>query len=99
MEAIRDVWSRLSAGKAFLVAVSLVAIYQAYCKVRTRWLLRQRIRGKVVLITGASSGLGEGMEALVGVMWQSCGCIYVCVFIKLAVAKLQPVTDCPVPYQ
>lgn len=42
-----------------LLLITLTVIYKAYRK----WRLRKAIykfRGKVVLITGASSGLGEG---------------------------------------
>lgn len=46
-------------GRVLLVIGIAVCAYQAY----RRWRLRRalsRLAGKVVLITGASSGLGEG---------------------------------------
>jgi len=49
-----------NAGK-FLALVTIVAcIYQAWRKWYVKKVVLKRLRGKVVLITGASSGLGEG---------------------------------------
>lgn len=45
--------------KVSLLLLSLAALYKAYKK----WKLKRSLvslRGKVILITGASSGLGEG---------------------------------------
>lgn len=45
--------------KLLFVVTALAAVYKAY----RRWKINRAIRGlsgKVVLITGASSGLGEG---------------------------------------
>lgn len=61
LDAIHSVWSKRSVGKALLVVGLAVAVYQVYSKWQARRLLRQKIREKVVLITGASSGLGEGI--------------------------------------
>lgn len=58
---IRNSWAGRSVGRALLVLGLAVCVYQAY----RRWRMRrnlQRLAGKVVLITGASSGLGEGEE-------------------------------------
>ena len=45
----------------FLALVTVVAcIYQAWRKWYLKKIVLRRLRGKVVLITGASSGLGEG---------------------------------------
>jgi hypothetical protein len=47
-------------GKALLILGLGACIYQLWAKWRTRRLISTRFQGKVVLITGASSGLGEG---------------------------------------
>jgi NADPH:quinone reductase-like Zn-dependent oxidoreductase len=46
-------------GKTLLMVGVALAAYQAYKRWRRRRAL-SRLSGKVVLITGASSGLGEG---------------------------------------
>ena len=53
-------WAERSLGKALLVVGLAVAAYQVYRRWRQRRAL-SRLCGKVVLITGASSGLGEGV--------------------------------------
>ena len=56
---VRHSWAGRSLGKALLVVGLAVAAYQVYRRWRQRRAL-SRLSGKVVLITGASSGLGEG---------------------------------------
>ncbi len=46
-------------GQLLLLLAALAGAYRAYKKWRTYRAVR-RVAGKVVLITGASSGLGEG---------------------------------------
>lgn len=48
------------AGKALLLLGLIACIYQFWRKWRIKCLVSTKFRGKVVLITGASSGLGEG---------------------------------------
>ena len=57
---IRHSWAGRNVGRALLLVGLAVCVYQAYKKWRMRRAM-QRLAGKVVLITGASSGLGEGM--------------------------------------
>ena len=52
-------WAGRSLGKALLLVGLAVATYQLYRRWRERRALN-RLAGKVVLVTGASSGLGEG---------------------------------------
>lgn len=56
----RHGWAGRSVGKAVLVIGLAVAAYQVYKRWKQRRALN-RLCGKVVLITGASSGLGEGI--------------------------------------
>ena len=56
---VRQSWPGRGLGKALLVLGLAVVAYQAYKRWKQRRAL-SRLRGKVVLITGASSGLGEG---------------------------------------
>ena len=56
---VRHSWAGRSLGKALLVVGLAVAAYQVYKRWKQRRAL-SRLSGKVVLITGASSGLGEG---------------------------------------
>ena len=51
---------RSGVGKALLLIGLATCVYQVWRRWRTRQLLAKKFRGKVVLITGASSGLGEG---------------------------------------
>ena len=53
MQGIRTI------GQLLVVLVAVAAFYRAYKRWRTIRAIR-RIASKVVLITGASSGLGEG---------------------------------------
>lgn len=62
---IRHSWAGKSVGKALLLVGLAVCVWQAYRRWRERRALR-RLAGKVVLITGASSGLGEGVYGEVG---------------------------------
>ena len=62
--AVRQIWGGRSLGKTLLLLGMAVVAYQAYRRWRRRRAL-SRFRGKVVLITGASSGLGEGEGSLV----------------------------------
>ncbi len=57
---IVEVWSGRNVGKFLLLVTLAVCFYQAWKKWRLRRVIHRRVRGKVVLITGASSGLGEG---------------------------------------
>lgn len=57
---VRHGWAGRSVGKALLLIGLAVATYQVYKKWWQRRAL-SRLAGKVVLITGASSGLGEGI--------------------------------------
>ena len=54
---------RWTVGRVLLVVGLGVCVYQAYRQWRVRRSLA-RLRGRVVLITGASSGLGEGEGSL-----------------------------------
>ena len=58
--AVRHSWAGRSVGKALLVIGLAVAAYQVYKRWRQR-RAQNRLAGKVVLITGASSGFGEGV--------------------------------------
>jgi len=60
---IRHSWAGKSVGKALLLVGLAVCVWQAYRRWRERRALR-RLAGKVVLITGASSGLGEALARL-----------------------------------
>ncbi len=51
---------RSGVGKVLLLVGLATCVYQVWRRWRTRQLVSKRFRGKVVLITGASSGLGEG---------------------------------------
>ena len=46
-------------GQLLVIFVTVAAFYRAYRRWKTYRAIR-RVAGKVVLITGASSGLGEG---------------------------------------
>lgn len=48
------------AGQAFVLLLAVAAIYRAYKRWKAYKAMRKMV-GKVVLITGASSGLGEGL--------------------------------------
>lgn len=61
--ALRQIWTGRGLGKTLLMVGVMVAAYQAYKRWRRRRAL-SRLSGKVVLITGASSGLGEGGKAI-----------------------------------
>ena len=52
--------SSRNVGKVLLIVTAAVCIYQAWRRWYAKRIVVKRIRGKVVLITGASSGLGEG---------------------------------------
>ena len=52
-------WARHSVGRILLLVGVAAGVYQLYRQWRLRRALRQ-LAGQVVLITGASSGLGEG---------------------------------------
>jgi hypothetical protein len=47
-------------GRAFVVITLIVCVYQIWIRWREKRAIERNVRGKVVLITGASSGLGEG---------------------------------------
>jgi dehydrogenase/reductase SDR family protein 7B len=59
----RQMWTGRSLGKTLLMVGVALAAYQAYKRWRRRRAL-SRLSGKVVLITGASSGLGEALARL-----------------------------------
>ena len=48
-------------GQLLLLVATLTALYKAFRKWRLRRAIR-RLSGKVILVTGASSGLGEGKK-------------------------------------
>lgn len=60
-DVLRSLMAGRSVGKALLVVGLVVCIYQVWRKWYIRRQVVKRFRGKVILITGASSGLGEGM--------------------------------------
>lgn len=62
-DVLRGLWGGRSLGRTLLLVGVVIAAYQAYKRWRRRRAIAQ-FRGKVVLITGASSGLGEGNEKL-----------------------------------
>jgi dehydrogenase/reductase SDR family protein 7B len=62
-EAVRHGWAGRGLGKALLMLGLVVAAYQAYKRWKRQRAL-SRLSGKVVLITGASSGLGEALARL-----------------------------------
>ena len=49
-------------GRAFVVITLIVCVYQIWIRWREKRAIERNVRGKVVLITGASSGLGEGTK-------------------------------------
>ena len=51
-------------GRAFVVITLIVCVYQIWRRWREKRAIERNVRGKVVLITGASSGLGEGTSTL-----------------------------------
>lgn len=51
--------------RAVAVLGLVLALYKLFRKWRNRRLVRERVLGKVVLVTGASSGLGEGTVILI----------------------------------
>lgn len=55
-------WRGLS--RAFLLITLAICAYQVWRRWRDRRAIHRKVRGKVVLITGASSGLGEGNNTL-----------------------------------
>lgn len=59
LQAVKTLWTDRSVGKALLILGLAACVYQAWRKWRAGKQL-SKLRGKVVLITGASSGLGEG---------------------------------------
>jgi len=52
----------LSPGGAVIAALAVVAVWAKIRRLRRIAAGRQALYGKVVLITGASSGLGEGQH-------------------------------------
>lgn len=56
-------------GKTLLVLGLVVCLYQVWRKWHTKRLVATKFQGKVVMITGASSGLGEGKTV---VFWALC---------------------------
>ena len=61
MEAVNCLvrWAGHSVGRILLLVGVAAGVYQVYRQWRLQRALRQ-VAGQVVLITGASSGLGEG---------------------------------------
>ena len=59
-QAVQSSWASRSVGKALLIVGLAVCIYQALRRWYLKRLVGKKFRGKVVLITGASSGVGEG---------------------------------------
>lgn len=53
-------------GKTVLVLGLVVCLYQVWRKWRTKCLVASKFQGKVVMVTGASSGLGEGRSMTCG---------------------------------
>ena len=74
MEVVRQIASaaRDNLGRAFVVVTLAVCVYQVWRRWRERRAIQRKIRGKVVLITGASSGLGEGIHAASGIHTNLC---------------------------
>lgn len=60
VEIIRQTWAGRSVGRALLAVGLVVCAWQAYKQWRARRAAKS-LAGQVVLITGASSGLGEGI--------------------------------------
>ena len=56
---IRQSCTGRNVGRALLLVGLAVCVYQAYRRWQARRVVK-RLAGKVVLVTGASSGLGEG---------------------------------------
>lgn len=63
LDAVQTMLGGRSVGKALLVAGLVLCLYQVYRRWYVGRLVASKFRGKVVLITGASSGLGEGKQA------------------------------------
>ncbi len=64
LQSLQCLWAGRSVGKVILFVGLVVCVYQAWKRWYIRRLVTRKFRGKVVLITGASSGLGEGNAAL-----------------------------------
>lgn len=59
-------------GRAFVVITLIVCVYQIWRRWREKRAIERNVRGKVVLITGASSGLGEGTSIHILVQFVIC---------------------------
>ena len=60
-------------GRAFVVITLIVCVYQIWMRWWEKRAIERNVRGKVVLITGASSGLGEGTRLVPYVLFMMCG--------------------------